>query len=142
MDNFLFGCMIGIAAALCIAAPFLLPWHTRVRYLVSVPAIDPRLGTGPLPRHELREVRVAAVETCRGQLELAVEEVGAGHNHRRTALVRDACEPAVIARLDGWAVLDTPLLLIVDDERRAHVYGPDGAVTNLALVTDVSREDA
>jgi len=139
MTNFLFGCVIGIAAAVCIAAPFFLPWHLRMRYLVSVPAIDPRLGVGPMPRHEMREVRLARVQTAGTHVDLLVEEPGAGSASRCSHLVCDVGTPAVTAQLDGWAAVDTPLLLIVDDDHRAHVYGPDGAVTNLAITVDNAR---
>ena len=140
MADFLIGCLIGAAAAACIAMPCLLPWHLRVRYLVSVPAVDPRLGVGPLPQHEMREVRVATIGISAGRLELEVEEAGPGEHGRRMLLRRDECAPAVVAQLDGWSTLRMPLLLIVDDLRRAHVYGPDGAVTGLTPARLTSRE--
>ena len=136
MATFFFGCAIGAAAAACIVAPFFLPWHLRVRYLATSPAIDPRLGFGP-PAPALQEVRIAAVAADHGHLEVAVDEVGAT---RRSLLASEASQPAVIAQLEGWSVLRTPLLMVIDEEHRAHVYGPDGAVTNLALVANASRD--
>ena len=50
-----------------------------------------------------------------------------------------ACTPSVIAKLDGWSALHTPLLMIIDDAHNAHVYGPGGCVTNLALARENIR---
>lgn len=130
MVHFLLGCAVGAAVAACIAAPLLLPWPVRVRYLVNAQTVDPLLGLGPIPRLNLRAVTVASVVVDNGRVDLTLEEVDVV---RATVLSREGCLPSDVARLDGWSAVDTPLLMIVDEEAdaagRVHVYGPDGSVT-------------
>ena len=59
-------------------------------------------------------------------VDLTLEEVDAV---RAMVLSRDGCVPSVVARIDGWSALHTPLLLIVDQAGGVHLYGPDGAAT-------------
>ena len=138
MEHFLVGCALGFLVVACIATPFVAPWRVRVRYLVNAPAGDPLLGLGPTPRMALREVTVAGVEADRGHVELVVDEQRAGCA-RHCTLSRDACVPAVVARLDGWSATHTPLLMIVDDLGDTHLYGPDGAVTHLDRTEERTR---
>ena len=132
MGTFLIGCALGAFVAACIGAPFLLPWPLRVRYLVTAPMTDPWTGLGPGPRLDMRAVRLCAVESDHGEVELTFDEIDTGHRPRIT-LASQECAPAALAKFDGWMVLRTTLLMIVD-HGYAHVYGPDGAVTTLSLV--------
>jgi len=131
MNLFLIGCGLGALVVVCVGVPFLAPWSIRVRYLVNAQVADPVFGLAPLPRLVLREVKISAVRPVLGHVELEVEERGTRWG-RHTLLTRDACGPGLVARLDGWSTLHTPLLLIVDEDGQTHLYGPDGSVTNLA----------
>ena len=131
MEHFLIGCVLGAAIVAAIGVPLLAPWPFRVRYLANATTIDPLLGLGPTTRLEMRAVTPVAVDVFAGGVELVAEEVGT-REPRRVSLTRVHCAPAVVAELDGWAATRTPLLMIVDDDDAVHLYGPDGAVTNLS----------
>jgi hypothetical protein len=137
MPTFVIGCALGALVAASIGSPFLLPWSLRVRYLAVAPMTDPWTGLGLAPRLDLRPVRLSAVESEHGDVELVFEEIGTGHQSR-IALARSACAPSALAKLDGWMALRTTLLMVMD-HGHAHVYGPDGAVTNLTLASERIR---
>jgi len=124
---FLVGCAIGVVAVLCVAGPVLAPWSLRVRYLATqVP--DPVLGMGLIPRLHMRVVTLADVFAADGVVELlVVDDGGAGAGGCK--LSGAACSPGVLARLDGWATLSIPLLMLVDDDGDWQLFGPDGGVT-------------
>jgi len=132
-----------IACAVCglvaasISAPFLLPWSLRVRYLVNAPWTDPFLGLGPAPRLEMRAVTLSALEIHHGDIEVAFDEIGG----RRMSVIRfdrSGCAPWVVATLDGWMALRTPLLMMTD-RGQVHIYGPRDAVTELTIAGVESR---
>jgi hypothetical protein len=133
MLPFLIGCVVGSAAALLIAAPFLLPWPLRWRYLVNAQMSDPLLGLGAPPGFEMRGMRMVAVTADRGHVEVVVDEIGPGEVPRRATLTRDGCPAADVAQLDQWESQRTPLLVIADESAQVHVYGPGGAVTDFRL---------
>jgi hypothetical protein len=137
MWTFVLGCAIGALIVACLGAPFVLPWPVRVRYLVTTPMSDPWTGLGPVPRLNMRAVRLCAVESRRGDVGLAFDEIDAGENARIT-VEHSTCGPSALATLDGWMALRTTLLMITD-HGHAHVYGPDGAVTNLSLARQRTR---
>ena len=128
MQHFLLGCVIGAALCAAVAVPLLLPWPARVRYLANASTIDPLLGFGPAPRLSMRVVVVEAVDVCESRLELVLAD---GMTERRSSFEVPRCVPARLAMLDGWSALRTPLLLMADEEGRQHLYGPNGAVTDL-----------
>ena len=111
------------------ARRFLAPWPMRVRL--------PRCGSDDRPvdrararappRHASGEV--GAVESDQGDVELTVDEIDTGRRARRITLASQECAPSTLAKFDGWMALRTTLLMIVD-HGYAHVYGPDGAVTD------------
>ncbi len=139
MTHFLIGCALGGAVAACIGAPLIAPWPVRVRYLAVAQTLDPWLGLdlGMTPRLDMRAVELVSVEADLGRVELVVQDLDGDRGYRRT-LAGTACAPATVAELDGWMALRTPLLMIVD-QGLAHVYGPDGAVTNLSFVKESVR---
>jgi len=137
MLTFVIACVFGALVAACIAAPFVLPWPTRVRYLAAASMTDPWTGLGFAPRLDMRPVRLCAVESDYGDVELALDEIDTGHRSR-VIYARAASVPSVLARLDGWMALRATLLMIVD-HGHAHLYGPDGAVTNLSLAGEKIR---
>jgi hypothetical protein len=136
MTDFLIGAVVGVFFVGCVAAPFVAPWRVRVRYLVNAQVADPVLGLTAIPPVLLREVTVVSVEAEPERVEIVVDESGASPRFRRQRLMRDACPPAVVAKLDGWSATHTPLLLVVDEDRRTHLYGPDGFVTDLDRVKE------
>ena len=137
MQYFLWGCALGGFVVVAIAVPLVAPWRIRVRYLATAPTMDPWTGLGLTPRPDMRVVRLAALESRDGTVEISIEEVDT-HRAVRVTLVRTACAPAVLAKLDGWMALRTPLLMMADDGH-FHMYGPDGVVTNLSLVREKVR---
>jgi hypothetical protein len=139
MSQFLLGCTLGFVFVGCIAAPFVAPWRIRVRYLVASQVPDPVFGVGPPRDVTLREVLLTHVEVERGRVDLVVEEAGAAPASRHRALTRDACAPAVVAKLDGWSTTHEPLLMVVDESGDIHLYGPDGAVTYLNRTEEKTR---
>ncbi|MDQ1460482.1 MAG: hypothetical protein QOI08_1966 [Actinomycetota bacterium] len=136
MADFLIGSVVGIFFVGCVAAPFLAPWRVRVRYLVNAQVGDPVLGLAAMPSVVLREVTVVSVESGQGHVEIVVDESGGSDRFRRRRLMRSAAPPAVVAKLDGWSATHTPLLLVVDEARCTHLYGPDGVVTDLDRVEE------
>ncbi|MGO9873092.1 MAG: hypothetical protein ACLPVY_04760 [Acidimicrobiia bacterium] len=135
MPQFLFGCSVGALIAACASAPFLVPWPLRVRYLVTAPMTDPWFGLGPVPLLDMRAVLLCSVEREGRDVELVFAEIDTGHNVGIT--LRSAYLPGAVAQLDGWMARRTPLLLINDGH--AHVYGPDGAVTDLTFAREKIR---
>lgn len=91
MVIFLIGCGLGGAIALCIAAPFLLPWPLRLQCLVNGQMADPMLGLGPPPGLELREMRLIAVSADHGRVDVVVDGVATGEVPHRATLTRDCC---------------------------------------------------
>jgi hypothetical protein len=85
----------------------------------------------------MRAVRLCAVESDHGDVELAFDEIDTGRRSRVTLVVPE-CASSALAKFDGWMVLRTTLLMIVD-HGHANVYGPDGAVTTLSLVGERIR---
>jgi hypothetical protein len=78
----------------------------------------------------MRVVRLLALDSHDGDVEITLEEIDTPRASH-TSLVRAGCVPAVVAKLDAWMALDTPLLMMTD-RGHLHVYGPDGAVNNLS----------
>jgi len=139
MSNFLIGGALGALVAAFISAPFVAPWRFRVRYLASAPMADPWLGLAPAPGMQTRAVTLTSVRAARGVVELAVNELGTGRISRRTTLTCESCPPCVIAELDGWATLGTPLLLVTEEDHGVHLYGPHRDVADLVLAEGKMR---
>ena len=134
MEQFAIGCALGCFVAAAICAPVLAPWPIRVRILAAAQAIDPASGLGVANQLDARAVTVADVMVDAGHVMLRVEELGCGTSPG-LILSRDGCAPAEVAQLDGWAALDTPLLMITDDDGAAvHLYGPCSSLTNFSRV--------
>jgi hypothetical protein len=134
MSNFLIGCALGVLVAGAIAASLLAPWPIRVRLLAAAQSADPWLGLCGTPRLDMRAVTLAEVEAGQGRVELVVDEVGTGRRARRTGLIRQVAAPFIVAELDGWSALHTPLLMIIDEDRSVQLHGPHGAVADFSLV--------
>jgi hypothetical protein len=134
MLPFLIGCVVGGGVALCVAAPFLLPWNLRLRYLVNAQMTDPLLGLGAPPGLEMRGMRMVAVNADCGHVEVVVDEIGTDEVPHRATLTLDRCPAADLAQLDQWELQRTPLLVIAEEDAQVHVYGPGGAVTDFKLV--------
>lgn len=130
MQHFLLGCALGALIAVAIVAPLVAPWPIRMRYLATAPMTDPWSGLALAPGLEMRAVRLSTLECREGDVEISVEEIDTDRTCRVT-LERAACAPAAVAKLDGWLALGAPLLMMTD-HGQVHVYGPDGAVTNLS----------
>jgi hypothetical protein len=139
MTHFVVGLVVGACVAAGIAAPVILPWRFRVRYLANAPMGDPFLGLGRPPGYVTREVRAAEVEAHGRHVDLVLDEDFPGHGVRRTVLTSEACPPASVAALDGWMTLRTPLLLIIDEHGAVNLYGPNSAVTEFGLATENTR---
>ena len=137
MTHFLIGCALGALVAACVGAPFLLPWSLRVRYLVTAPMTDPLFGLGLSPSLDMRAVTLAASGNNQGDIDCAVEEID-GDRASSVKLVHAGCVPGAVAKLDAWTAQRTPLLMIMD-HGHAHMYGPDGAVTDLSFTGEKIR---
>ena len=132
MHLFLLGCAIGASIAAVVAVPLVAPWPVRLRYLLTAPATDPFHWLAPTPRLEMRAVRLTEFDCHDGDVDLIADEVDADRATRIT-LEHRGCTPAAVAKLDGWMTLETPLLMMTE-HGKVHLYGPDGAVTNLDRV--------
>ena len=132
MHLFLLGCAIGALIAAVVAVPLVAPWPVRLRYLLTTPATDPFHWLAPVPRLEMRAVRLTEFDCHDGDVDLIADEVDTDRTTRIT-LEHRGCTPAAVAKLDGWMTLGTPLLMMTD-QGKVHLYGPDGAVTNLDRV--------
>jgi hypothetical protein len=135
----LLGCVLGFLFVGCIAAPFVAPWRVRVRDLVNAQVADPVLGLGPARGVSLSEVTVTLVDAERGHVDLVVDEARGRGAPRRRAFTREACSASMVAQLDGWSAIHTPLLLVVDESGDTHLYGPEGAVTHLHRAQEITR---
>ena len=130
MSNFVIGSTLGALVVLCIALPFVGPWSIRVRYLATAPLVDPWLGLGAAPRFQMRMVFLAGVVARDGRVELTVDERARGRDAQPEVFTRE-CSPAVVAQLDGWSAVHTPLLMVIEEDGRVHLYGPRSSVTDL-----------
>ena len=135
MLNALLGGLVGFAFVCCVCVPLFGPWRMRIWYLVNAPVGDPILGLAGAPGVTLREVTVTTVETSARGVELTVVDVARGRGSAHRTLRREHCTPGEVARLDGWSVTRTPLLLVVDEVGATHLFGPDGALTGVTPVT-------
>ena len=98
MLHFLIGYALGAVAAACITVPLFAPWPIRVRYLVTSSMTDPLTGFGPVPRLEMREVRLYTVESDQGHVDVAADD-----DTTRITLTRAACMPSLLpSSTDGW----------------------------------------
>jgi hypothetical protein len=97
---------------------------------------DPWFGLGPVPLLDMRAVQPCSVERKDCDVELVFAAIDTNHNACIT--FRSAYVPGVVAQLDGWMALRTPLLLITD-EGHAHVHGPDRAVTDFTSAQERIR---
>jgi hypothetical protein len=132
MPDLWFGLIVGALAAAAIAAPLFGPWRFRVRLLATAPMTDPFTGLGLTPRPDMRVVRLLALESRDGDVEITVEETDT-HRSSHISLVRAGCAPGAVAKLDAWLALGTPLLLMTD-LGHIHVFGPDGAINDLSRI--------
>ena len=133
VSDLLLGCGLGALLAACISAPFLAPWSIRVRYLAAAPMVDPWFGLAPAPLLEMRVVTLTSVESDHGRVVLVVDGLGTGRARRSTRLNLGSCAPFIVARFDGWAALHTPLLVVIEEDRRVSLYGPHGAIAELVV---------
>ena len=99
----------------------------------SVALARPRLGSRCAP-YGSREF-----DCHDGDVDLIADEVDTDRTTRIT-LEHRGCTPAAVAKLDGWMALGTPLLMMTD-QGKVHLYGPDGAVTNLDPSGREGRDD-
>jgi hypothetical protein len=137
MLHFWLGCALGALIVVTVAAPLIAPWRIRVRYLATAPTTDPWTGLGLAPRPDMRVVRLSTLECHDATVEISIEEIDT-HRAAHFELVRAACAPLAVAKLDAWMALGTPLLMMTE-HAHVHIYGPDGAVTNLSLSREKVR---
>ena len=138
MSNFLIGSALGGLVVVCVALPFVGPWSIRVRYLATAPLVDPWLGLGA-PRFQMLMVTLVGVEAHDGRVALTVDEPARGRDAPPAMFTRAACSPRVVAELDGWSALRTPLLMVIDEEGRTHLHGPRTSVSDLVPTGSVVR---
>ena len=127
MANFLIGAVIGAAAVVVLVLPLFGSWSTRLRFMLAAQAPDAFFAPQVWARLALREVVVVDVEVQAGLLAVALDERPAGTTPRRRVLLGDASAPSVVAMIEGWCAAAAPLLLILDENGDAHLYGPDGS---------------
>ena len=133
MVQFAIGCTLGAAIIAAIGAPFLAPWPFRVRYLANAQNVDPLLGLGPVPRLDMRVIRLESVEVAAGHLELGLVEEGGRRATSRATVSRPEFAAGEVAKLDGWMAAHTPLLVVIDEDHSVHLFGPDASVTDLTV---------
>jgi len=139
MAQFAIGCTLGAAIIAAVGAPFLAPWPFRVRYLANAQTVDSLLGFGPVPRQDMRVVRLESVDIVAGHLELGLAEAGNARARSRATVSRRDCGAGELAKLDGWQAAHTPLLVVIDEDHSVHLFGPDASVTDLIVTKEPVR---
>jgi len=120
---------IGVVVLLGVA-PFLLPWHTHVRWLaatVTAP-IDPwGIGAGLSSSTGCDVVTLGRVDPG-PEAAVNVESIAAGHVGRLQCPSGTSTD---LARLARWAAARTPLLMVTDRNDEVSLHGPNFAVVGL-----------
>jgi hypothetical protein len=132
---------MGIAAAVLVvallaAAPFLLPWPRRVRWLVAQATGDPCAGALV---SDVREV--VAVSIIERPAETVVEVLERGHptEHALHLVAGQPLTREEMGLLRDWAALRTPLALFGASTRSAVLAGPTVTVGPLRVVADAEH---
>jgi hypothetical protein len=127
--------MIGILivaglAAVVVAtlAPFFLPWHQRLRWLIAASTVPDPCGLASMPWSGLEELAVKTVSPYRGGL-LIVAESGPAGSPRWLWL--DCVTTQDAAHLEWSAAAGVPLLLIGDAGGGLSLHGPTWSVSGL-----------
>jgi hypothetical protein len=119
--------IMGVVLALAVA-PLLLPWPSRLRWILTAEAVNPLIAATN-ERHGVHvgPVVLVAVDNRPDRLSIEVRPEGAAAGR---ALVGRPSAPGELAALEGWCHAGTTLLL-VDEAGGAVLHGPDRAVTGL-----------
>jgi hypothetical protein len=130
------GVVAGMTIVAILAAPFWLPWPARMRWILAMQAAPDPLGVGtgtvcaPL---SMQEVVLRDIVATDGRIELEVLETRHASSTRRLHLSGRVPAAHVVAALEGWSAVATPLLLWYERDGLVHLYGPHAAVTSLRL---------
>jgi hypothetical protein len=134
MEVIVVNVLLGAVVVAIVAAPLLLPWPMRLRWLLASPPCDPMVGVAFWPRATMTEAQIVGVAE-RGELvEVTLAELPGPRSRTFVAHRRDA---GFVARLEGWCTAREPLLLLRDESGDVTLGGPDGAVTGLRDVSEL-----
>jgi hypothetical protein len=129
----------GLVALVAVSvAPFCLPWHHRLRWLIAASTVPDPWGLGTMPWQGLEELTVQTVTGFHGGL-----------------LVAGVCGPAAAPRLlwldctttedkdhlEWSAATKLPLLLIGGTDGALTLYGPTWSVSGLQTVAEEGEAD-
>ena len=134
MERFVLGLLVGAIVAFALCAPWLAPWPIRLRLLLAGQAPDPFLGLSPLLPLDLSEVQVVDV-AVHGDCIAATVATRVRGSARLRALVVASQAPGLIAQLEGWSAVRVPLLLIIEEDGRAELCGPEATLTGFRAVS-------
>jgi len=130
-DGFVVAGILGAAMGLAVL-PLLLPWPSKVRWILAVEAANPLIAATNARRDvHVSPVVLVSVDSRADRLCLVVEDGadgGDGHHH---VLLGPPAAPGLQARLEGWCHARTPLLLVGDGQHRVALHGPDAAARGL-----------
>ena len=128
-DGFVVAGVLGGALGLAVL-PVLLPWPSKVRWILAVEAANPLIAATNA-RRDLHVSPVVLVSVDNGADGLAVVVEDGGDPHHRHELVGPPAAPGLQARLEGWCHARTPLLLVGDGRHQVALHGPDAAARGL-----------
>jgi len=128
-DGFVVAGVLGGVLGLAVL-PVLLPWPSKVRWILAVEAANPLIAATNA-RRDLHVSPVVLVSVDNGADGLAVVVEDSGDPHHRHELVGPPAAPGLQARLEGWCHARTPLLLVGDGRHQVALHGPDAAARGL-----------
>jgi len=112
--------------------PVLLPWPSKVRWILAVEAANPLIAVTNARRDlHVSPVVLEAVDNRADRLALVVRDGDSGGDGGRHELVGPPAPPGLQARLEGWCHARTPLLLVGDGHHRVALHGPDATARGL-----------
>ena len=127
MGALLAGVAVGFAVSAIAMSPLVMPWRSRVRWLVALQVPDPMLGFAAPPPWNVQAMQLVDVCGDDAHTLLIADETACDRVAGRYLLVAGACPPGLRAKLEGWVAVRTPVLLLRDNAG-LHLVGPDGGL--------------
>jgi hypothetical protein len=131
--------LAGLVALVAVSvAPFCLPWHQRLRWLIATSTVPDPWGLGSMPWPGLDELTVQTVTPFHGGLLIAC---ASGPAAAPTLLWLDCTTSEDRAHLECSAATEMPLLLIGGPDGAVTLHGPTWSVTGLQTVAEEGGPD-
>ncbi len=122
--------LVLLTTAIC-AVALAGPWRMRLGFLLATDATDPVGSVTCWSGITMRAVTLVDVRPAGGSIQLSVADGGSRERLRRWTFSCATPATGVLARLEGWAAVATPLLLTVHANGIVQLAGPDCQVLGL-----------